>query len=144
MQEDGYTRDHPVIVNFWKVVHSMSMEEKKKLLSFCTGSDRSPIRGLGRFLEGERERASESERARERARARERERARERARARFRAREQARERGEREETAYKARYSITFTLLLRPTVLPPAPCLSPFFLCCSLGPEAVPSTCERR
>ena len=82
MQEDGYTRDHPVIVNFWKVVHSMSMEEKKKLLSFCTGSDRSPIRGLGRFLEGERERASESERARERARARERECARERERAR--------------------------------------------------------------
>ncbi len=71
MQEDGYTRDHPVIVNFWKVVHSMSMEEKKKLLSFCTGSDRSPIRGLGRFLEGERERASESERARESERERE-------------------------------------------------------------------------
>ena len=45
--EDGYTRDHPVIVNFWKVVHSMTLEEKKRLLFFCTGSDRSPIRGLG-------------------------------------------------------------------------------------------------
>mmetsp|Transcript_50050 Transcript_50050/g.73512 ORF Transcript_50050/g.73512 Transcript_50050/m.73512 type:complete len:293 (-) Transcript_50050:52-930(-) len=45
--EDGYSRDHPVIVNFWTVVHSMTLEEKKKLLFFCTGSDRSPIRGLG-------------------------------------------------------------------------------------------------
>ncbi len=48
--EDGYTRDHPVILNFWTVVHSMSLEEKKKLLFFCTGSDRSPIRGLGRCV----------------------------------------------------------------------------------------------
>jgi ubiquitin-protein ligase E3 A len=50
--EDGYTRDHPVIVNFWSVVHSMSLEDKKKLLFFCTGSDRSPIRGLGRSMLG--------------------------------------------------------------------------------------------
>eukprot|EP00286_Rhodomonas_abbreviata_P003077 CAMPEP_0181344412 /NCGR_PEP_ID=MMETSP1101-20121128/32159_1 /TAXON_ID=46948 /ORGANISM="Rhodomonas abbreviata, Strain Caron Lab Isolate" /LENGTH=631 /DNA_ID=CAMNT_0023456213 /DNA_START=77 /DNA_END=1970 /DNA_ORIENTATION=+ len=45
--EDGYTRDHPVISNFWSVVHAMSLQEKKKLLFFCTGSDRSPIKGLG-------------------------------------------------------------------------------------------------
>jgi len=45
--EDGYTRDSPVITAFWEIVHGMTLEEKKKLLFFCTGSDRSPIRGLG-------------------------------------------------------------------------------------------------
>jgi len=32
---------------FWEIVHGMSVEDKKKLLFFCTGSDRSPIKGLG-------------------------------------------------------------------------------------------------
>jgi len=45
--EDGYTRDHPTIRAFWEVVHAMSTEDKKRLLFFCTGSDRSPIKGLG-------------------------------------------------------------------------------------------------
>uniref|UniRef100_A0A7S0W7Q4 HECT-type E3 ubiquitin transferase n=2 Tax=Hemiselmis tepida TaxID=464990 RepID=A0A7S0W7Q4_9CRYP len=45
--EDGFTRDHPLIRAFWEIVHEMSLEDKKKLLFFCTGSDRSPIKGLG-------------------------------------------------------------------------------------------------
>jgi ubiquitin-protein ligase E3 A len=45
--EDGFTAESPVIKQFWEIVHSMSLEDKKKLLSFCTGSDRVPIKGLG-------------------------------------------------------------------------------------------------
>jgi len=44
--DSGYTKDHPVIRNFWEVVHSFTLEQKKKLLFFATGSDRSPIGGL--------------------------------------------------------------------------------------------------
>jgi len=44
--DDGYTEDSPVIRMFWSVVHSLSEEEKKKLLFFSTGSDRVPIKGL--------------------------------------------------------------------------------------------------
>lgn len=45
--EDGFTAQSPVIVNFWEIVHEMTLEDKKKLLFFCTGSDRVPIKGLG-------------------------------------------------------------------------------------------------
>jgi ubiquitin-protein ligase E3 A len=45
--DDGFTAESPVIVHFWQIVHDMSLEDKKKLLSFCTGSDRVPIKGLG-------------------------------------------------------------------------------------------------
>lgn len=45
--EDGYRRDDPTIRNFWAVVHTMNAEDKRKLLQFCTGSDRVPIKGLG-------------------------------------------------------------------------------------------------
>ncbi|RLO04832.1 hypothetical protein DYB28_000622 [Aphanomyces astaci] len=31
---------------FWTVVHGFTVDEKKQLLKFCTGSDRVPIRGL--------------------------------------------------------------------------------------------------
>lgn len=36
--------------NFWSVVHEFSLEEKKKLLMFSTGSDRVPIRGLSNMV----------------------------------------------------------------------------------------------
>lgn len=42
----GYTKDSNVIRYFWEVVHEMSLEDKKKLLFFITGSDRAPVRGL--------------------------------------------------------------------------------------------------
>eukprot|EP01090_Pellita_catalonica_P017474 TRINITY_DN5282_c0_g1_i2.p1 TRINITY_DN5282_c0_g1~~TRINITY_DN5282_c0_g1_i2.p1 ORF type:complete len:207 (-),score=31.21 TRINITY_DN5282_c0_g1_i2:340-960(-) len=47
--ESGYSKDHPVIKNFWEVVHSFNLEQQKKLLFFATGSDRSPIGGLGKL-----------------------------------------------------------------------------------------------
>eukprot|EP01118_Nematostelium_gracile_P014044 TRINITY_DN5399_c0_g1_i1.p1 TRINITY_DN5399_c0_g1~~TRINITY_DN5399_c0_g1_i1.p1 ORF type:complete len:469 (+),score=99.25 TRINITY_DN5399_c0_g1_i1:722-2128(+) len=44
--DSGYTPDHPTIRQFWEVVHSLNLEQKKKLLFFATGSDRSPVGGL--------------------------------------------------------------------------------------------------
>jgi ubiquitin-protein ligase E3 A len=38
--EDGYTKDHPLIKAFWEIVHEMPLHDKKRLLFFCTGSDR--------------------------------------------------------------------------------------------------------
>jgi len=43
---DGFTKDSPTVRNFWAVVHGMDEAEGKRLLRFCTGSDRVPIRGL--------------------------------------------------------------------------------------------------
>jgi len=45
--EGGYETNHPTIKAFWEVVHAMTLPQKKKLLQFCTGSDRIPIKGLG-------------------------------------------------------------------------------------------------
>lgn len=45
--ESPFHKEHYVIKNFWKCVHNLSPEEKRQFLSFCTGSDRAPIRGLG-------------------------------------------------------------------------------------------------
>eukprot|EP00976_Prorocentrum_cordatum_P094965 1189995-Prorocentrum_minimum.AAC.2 len=44
--DDGYSKDSEAIRLFWRVVHSLREEEKKKLLFFATGSDRVPIKGL--------------------------------------------------------------------------------------------------
>lgn len=44
---DGYTKNDSAIRYFWDVVMSFSMELKKKLLLFATGSDRVPIGGMG-------------------------------------------------------------------------------------------------
>jgi len=45
--EDGYEKNSPIIRDFWSIVHNdLSQDEKRKLLEFCTGSDRVPIRGL--------------------------------------------------------------------------------------------------
>jgi len=45
--DDGYHKETQAICYFWRVVHSLSEEHKKKLLFFATGSDRVPIKGLG-------------------------------------------------------------------------------------------------
>lgn len=42
-----YSADSRVIQDFWAVVHEMKADDKKKLLFFCTGTDRVPIKGLG-------------------------------------------------------------------------------------------------
>ncbi|GJP52902.1 hypothetical protein CLOM_g12065 [Closterium sp. NIES-68] len=44
--EDGYSKESPVIKNFWKVVHGLQDAEKRSLLAFVTGCDRAPIKGL--------------------------------------------------------------------------------------------------
>lgn len=52
---DGYKPTDSVIVNFWQVVRNeLTLEQQKKFLKFCTGSDKVPIRGLGdlRFVIG--------------------------------------------------------------------------------------------
>jgi len=48
-QYEGYDENSPVIKYFWEVVHSLPLDEKKRLLFFTTGSDRSPIGGLGKL-----------------------------------------------------------------------------------------------
>jgi len=44
--EGGFSANHPVIKQFWEVVHGFTLAQKKKFLEFCTGSDRVPIGGL--------------------------------------------------------------------------------------------------
>lgn len=45
--EEPYSASHPVVAWLWDTVHSFSPEEQRQFLAFSTGSDRSPIRGLG-------------------------------------------------------------------------------------------------
>jgi len=45
--DGGYNKDSPVIKNLWKILKRFNLEQKKKFLMFCTGSDRAPINGLG-------------------------------------------------------------------------------------------------
>jgi ubiquitin-protein ligase E3 A len=47
--DNGYSRESDTVKHFWEVVHALTETEKKKLLFFATGSDRSPIGGLGRL-----------------------------------------------------------------------------------------------
>jgi len=44
--EDGYKKDSRAVKEFWEIAYQLSEEDKRKLLAFCTGSDRVPIRGL--------------------------------------------------------------------------------------------------
>ncbi|KIY91897.1 ubiquitin-protein ligase E3 A [Monoraphidium neglectum] len=44
--DDGYSSTTPVIRWFWEVAHSLEEAQRKRLLSFITGSDRVPIKGL--------------------------------------------------------------------------------------------------
>lgn len=46
---DGFTARQPVIVNFWEIVREFSESQRKKLLSFITGSDRIPVGGLSKL-----------------------------------------------------------------------------------------------
>ncbi|KAL0273410.1 UNVERIFIED_CONTAM: hypothetical protein PYX00_006078 [Menopon gallinae] len=47
--DGGYTADTPVIKYFWELVHAMTLDNKRKLLQFATGSDRVPVGGLSRL-----------------------------------------------------------------------------------------------
>lgn len=44
--DGGYTSDSQTIKDFWSLVHSLSLDDKRKLLQFTTGSDRVPVGGL--------------------------------------------------------------------------------------------------
>ncbi|XP_034825167.1 ubiquitin-protein ligase E3A isoform X1 [Maniola hyperantus] len=44
--DGGYTSESQTIKDFWSIVHSLSLEDKRKLLQFTTGSDRVPVGGL--------------------------------------------------------------------------------------------------
>jgi len=43
---DGFSPDSQPVCLFWQVVHRFSEAERRKLLLFCTGTDRVPILGL--------------------------------------------------------------------------------------------------
>uniref|UniRef100_A0A2M4ADR0 Ubiquitin-protein ligase E3A n=1 Tax=Anopheles triannulatus TaxID=58253 RepID=A0A2M4ADR0_9DIPT len=47
--EGGFTAQSQTIKDFWTIVHGLSMEAKRKLLQFTTGSDRVPVGGLARL-----------------------------------------------------------------------------------------------
>uniref|UniRef100_A0A182JNV3 Ubiquitin-protein ligase E3A n=1 Tax=Anopheles christyi TaxID=43041 RepID=A0A182JNV3_9DIPT len=47
--EGGFTAESQTIKDFWSIVHGLSMEVKRKLLQFTTGSDRVPVGGLSRL-----------------------------------------------------------------------------------------------
>lgn len=44
--EQGYDNSHPTIVMFWKALHKLTLEEKKKFLMFLTGTDRIQVKRL--------------------------------------------------------------------------------------------------
>lgn len=39
--DGGYDPEHRVIRALWETLHELSLENKKRFLAFCTGSDRS-------------------------------------------------------------------------------------------------------
>ncbi|KAF5298616.1 hypothetical protein FQR65_LT09712 [Abscondita terminalis] len=47
--DGGYTNETTIIKDFWSIVHSLSIEDKRKLLQFTTGSDRVPLGGLSKL-----------------------------------------------------------------------------------------------
>ncbi|CAG9467513.1 unnamed protein product [Pedinophyceae sp. YPF-701] len=44
---EGWTKDHQAVRWFWEIVHGMTLDERRRLLRFFSGSDRAPIGGLG-------------------------------------------------------------------------------------------------
>lgn len=44
--DGGYTIDSQTIKDFWHVVHDFTLDDKRKLLQFTTGSDRVPVGGM--------------------------------------------------------------------------------------------------
>ena len=46
--QDGYTRDSISVTHFWRVIEEhFEAEHKRKFLRFLTGSEMSPVKGLG-------------------------------------------------------------------------------------------------
>ena len=38
--EGGWSAEHPLIRHFWRIVKSLPLDKKRRLLAFATGSDR--------------------------------------------------------------------------------------------------------
>lgn len=49
MYDGGFSKSSQTVKDFWLVVHQFTMEEKRKLLEFSTGSDRAPVGGLSKL-----------------------------------------------------------------------------------------------
>lgn len=47
--DGGFSSQTPCVRWFWETVHSMDLEDKRKLLQFTTGSDRIPVGGLAKL-----------------------------------------------------------------------------------------------
>ena len=47
--DGGYSKESNVVKWFWEAVHSMDLEDKRRLLQFTTGSDRIPVGGLAKL-----------------------------------------------------------------------------------------------
>lgn len=48
--EGGFGPGHPVVRDFWSIVHSFSAEKKAHLLEFVTASDRVPVNGIASIM----------------------------------------------------------------------------------------------
>jgi ubiquitin-protein ligase E3 A len=46
-QYEQCSREDKTVRWFWEIIHELDDELKRKFLKFTTGSDRSPLRGLG-------------------------------------------------------------------------------------------------
>ena len=46
---EPYSKSHPTIVLFWRVVHSLSVEQQRRFLYFATGCERAPIGGASKI-----------------------------------------------------------------------------------------------
>jgi hypothetical protein len=49
LYDNGFTAEHQTVKDFWEIVHGFTLEQKKRLLFFTTGSDRAPIGGLSKL-----------------------------------------------------------------------------------------------
>jgi len=47
--DGGFSKETNCVRWFWEAVHSMDLEDKRKLLQFTTGSDRIPVGGLAKL-----------------------------------------------------------------------------------------------
>ncbi len=44
--EDGFSAEHPLIQEFWEIVHAYTQQERRQLLEFVTASHRVPVGGF--------------------------------------------------------------------------------------------------
>lgn len=49
MKYEGFTKDSDTVKWMWEILTEISESERRSFLIFVTGSDRSPLRGLGQL-----------------------------------------------------------------------------------------------